>query len=122
MAIFPKNNAIHHSKRKQYSTTQSHQAKEFSPLWIVAPLGRKSLNQILTKPKNIIHQKKKNHDQFWDDEYHHNIHHKRNFGGIWFDNSQIENSCINQGVNHHISSSDKRVLSQTLNSLINIHF
>ena len=122
MAIFPENNAIHHSKRKQYSATQSHQAKEFSPLWIVAPFGRKSLNQILPKPKNIIHQKKKNHDQFWDDEYHHNIHHKRNFGGIWSDNSKIKNSCINQRINRHIPSSDKRILSQTLNSLINIHF
>ena len=122
MAIFAENNAIYHSKRKQYSAAQSHQTKEFSPLWIVASLGRKSLNQILTKPKNIIHQKKKNHNQFWDDEYHHNIHHKRNFGEIWSDNSQIENNRINQGINRHISSSDKRILSQTLNSLINIYF
>ena len=122
MAIFPENNAIHHSKRKQNKTAQSDQTKELSPLWIVIFLSRKSLNQILPKPKNIIHQKKKNHDQFWDDEYHHNVHHKRNFGGIWSDNSKIKNSCINQRINRHIPSSDKRILSQTLNSLINIHF
>ena len=122
MAIFPKNNAVHYSKRKQNKTAQSHQAKEFSPLWIVVSLGRKSLNQILPKPKNIIHQKKKNHNQFWDNEYHYNIHHERNFGRVWSDNSKIENNRINQGINHDISSSNKRILSQILNSLINIYF